>query len=103
MEEALPKKEYHFVEIMACPGGCIAGGGQPVSFGRGMEAKKLRQEAVYALDRKASYGSPMRTPRCRPCMRNSWASLAVRRPMNCCIPTTCGGAFVSVEGWTAQG
>lgn len=53
MEEALPKMEYHFVEIMACPGGCIAGGGQPVSFGRGMEAKKLRQEAVYALDRKA--------------------------------------------------
>ncbi|MBQ9113293.1 MAG: iron hydrogenase small subunit, partial [Clostridia bacterium] len=23
------KSEYHFIEIMGCPGGCIAGGGQP--------------------------------------------------------------------------
>ncbi|WP_430661804.1 [Fe-Fe] hydrogenase large subunit C-terminal domain-containing protein, partial [Gemmiger formicilis] len=22
-------KQYHFVEVMACPGGCIGGGGQP--------------------------------------------------------------------------
>lgn len=53
MEEALPNKQYHFAEIMACPGGCMAGGGQPVSFGKGLEARKLRQEAVYALDRNA--------------------------------------------------
>ena len=24
-------KEYHFIEIMACPGGCVMGGGQPVT------------------------------------------------------------------------
>ena len=24
------KADYHFVEIMACPGGCIMGGGQPI-------------------------------------------------------------------------
>ena len=23
------KSKYHFIEIMGCPGGCIAGGGQP--------------------------------------------------------------------------
>lgn len=22
-------KEYHFIEVMTCPGGCIGGGGQP--------------------------------------------------------------------------
>ena len=24
------KSKYHFIEIMGCPGGCIAGGGQPI-------------------------------------------------------------------------
>ena len=24
------EKEYHFIEIMACPGGCVNGGGQPI-------------------------------------------------------------------------
>ena len=24
------KSKYHFIEIMGCPGGCIAGGGQPL-------------------------------------------------------------------------
>lgn len=27
-------KQYHFVEVMACPGGCIGGGGQPRICGR---------------------------------------------------------------------
>ncbi len=22
--------EYHFIEVMACPGGCLGGGGQPI-------------------------------------------------------------------------
>jgi len=26
------KSPYHFIEIMACPGGCVGGGGQPLSF-----------------------------------------------------------------------
>ena len=37
--------EYDFVEVMACPGGCINGGGQP----KGDIQKRL--ETVYALDR----------------------------------------------------
>ena len=24
------EKEYHFIEIMGCPGGCVTGGGQPI-------------------------------------------------------------------------
>ncbi len=39
---------YHFIEIMACPGGCINGGGQP----RGLDQETLqkRAESLYALD-----------------------------------------------------
>ncbi|MBN1560310.1 iron hydrogenase small subunit, partial [candidate division KSB1 bacterium] len=41
--------DYHFVEIMACPGGCIGGGGQPIP--TSMEIRKKRVEAIYAADR----------------------------------------------------
>ena len=33
---------YDIVEIMACPGGCIAGGGQPVSYDSEIKAKRRR-------------------------------------------------------------
>ena len=40
--------EYDFVEVMACPGGCIAGAGQP--FTR-MEGKKERAKGLYDADK----------------------------------------------------
>ena len=40
-----------FVEVMACPGGCIGGGGQPRSADKG--ALAARQAVLYALDRAA--------------------------------------------------
>jgi NADH-quinone oxidoreductase subunit G len=40
---------YDFVEVMACPGGCIAGGGQPKGI-KGIVEKRL--ETIYSLDRK---------------------------------------------------
>lgn len=39
---------YHFIEIMACPGGCIGGGGQPIP--TNAEIRKKRTEAIYAED-----------------------------------------------------
>jgi len=39
---------YHFIEIMACPGGCIGGGGQPIP--TNMEIRKKRAEAIYRED-----------------------------------------------------
>lgn len=42
------KAAYHFVEIMACPGGCIGGGGQPIP--TNMEIRKLRMAAIYSED-----------------------------------------------------
>jgi len=40
--------KYNFVEIMACPGGCIGGGGQPYSKDPDILAK--RAEAIYTID-----------------------------------------------------
>ncbi|MDP3387827.1 MAG: NADH-dependent [FeFe] hydrogenase, group A6 [Eubacteriales bacterium] len=43
------KSTYHAIEIMACPGGCIGGGGQPYHHGN-MEIIQKRQDAIYRED-----------------------------------------------------
>ena len=40
---------YDFIEIMACPGGCIGGGGQPI--GTTNAIRKKRMAALYEIDR----------------------------------------------------
>ncbi len=42
------ESNYHFIEIMACPGGCIGGGGQP--FRATAAIKANRASAVYQID-----------------------------------------------------
>jgi iron only hydrogenase large subunit-like protein len=42
---------YQFIEIMACPGGCIAGGGQPRP--QDDEIIKKRQQSLYSIDKNA--------------------------------------------------
>lgn len=46
---------YHFIEVMGCPGGCINGGGQPIILDKSKteEVNRLRAASIYALDRKA--------------------------------------------------
>ena len=39
--------DYHFIEVMACPGGCIGGGGNPI---RSWRKVAKRTENVYAQD-----------------------------------------------------
>jgi len=48
--KAISKGEanYHFVEIMACPGGCIGGGGQPIP--TNVEIRQKRIDAIYEED-----------------------------------------------------
>jgi iron only hydrogenase large subunit-like protein len=43
-------KKYHYIEVMACPGGCIGGGGQsaPISD----EIREMRMQALYKIDFK---------------------------------------------------
>jgi len=43
------KSEYHAIEIMACPGGCIGGGGQPLHHGDA-SILEARTRAIYAED-----------------------------------------------------
>lgn len=43
------KAEYDFVEVMACPGGCVGGGGQP--FIDGEERAAMRGKKLYGLDK----------------------------------------------------
>ncbi len=40
---------YHAIEIMACKGGCIGGGGQPKALKK-MEVLKKRAEGLNAID-----------------------------------------------------
>ncbi len=42
------KAPYHFVEIMACPGGCLGGGGQPIP--TNPTIRKNRMKAIYSED-----------------------------------------------------
>jgi NADH-quinone oxidoreductase subunit G len=43
------KSTYHLIEIMACPGGCVGGGGQPIGFD--IALRGLRGETLYQEDR----------------------------------------------------
>ncbi|MDY0234821.1 MAG: NADH-dependent [FeFe] hydrogenase, group A6 [Gudongella sp.] len=53
---------YHAIEIMACPGGCVGGGGQPYHHGD-LEILKKRIEGIYSEDRsktiRKSHENPM--------------------------------------------
>ncbi len=42
------KAQYDFIEVMACPGGCAGGGGQPIT--DGVELAACRGEKLYELD-----------------------------------------------------
>ena len=51
------KADYQFVEIMACPGGCIMGGGQPIRSSKEratIDIRKLRANCLYTIDEKSA-------------------------------------------------
>ena len=43
------KCDYDFIEVMACPGGCVAGAGQPIS--HDVDVKELRARGLYNKDK----------------------------------------------------
>ena len=48
--------DYQFVEVMACPGGCVNGGGQPIVDAytrRNVDVRAERAKAIYAIDDNA--------------------------------------------------
>lgn len=46
-------EKYTFIEVMACPGGCIGGGGQPrTKIPQAIPAKRARIASLYAMDQR---------------------------------------------------
>ncbi len=52
--------EYDFVEVMACPGGCAGGGGQPIHDGE--ELAGVRGDVLWGLDRRAKLRNSYENP-----------------------------------------
>ncbi len=56
---------YHFIEIMACPGGCINGGGQPIVSSKIRnynDIKKIRAQSLYAEDKSLNNRKAHKNP-----------------------------------------
>ena len=51
---------YHFIEIMACPGGCIGGGGQP--YGTTNDVRLERIKSTYLIDGEMVYRKSHENP-----------------------------------------
>ncbi len=59
------EKDYQFIEVMACPGGCINGGGQPCqsdSVKNYVDLKTIRAKALYDEDASLEYRRSHETP-----------------------------------------
>jgi iron-only hydrogenase group A len=54
------RDDIHFVEIMTCPGGCVAGGGQPI--GADPEKIKARMRAIYKIDKEETLRTSHNNP-----------------------------------------
>ncbi len=52
------KKQYHFIEVMGCPGGCVTGGGQPI-----VSAQDKMDINPYVLRAKATYAEDAGKPK----------------------------------------
>lgn len=67
------EKDYNFVEVMACPGGCVNGGGQPHvgdSIRNWSDVRALRAKALYDYDKKVT---PIRRSSDSPVMKKLYS------------------------------
>jgi NADP-reducing hydrogenase subunit HndD len=58
--------DYHFIEVMACPGGCVTGGGQPIQpseIRSWNDLRKLRAAAIYEEDRSLPIRKSHKNPK----------------------------------------
>ena len=64
--------EYHFIEIMGCPGGCVNGGGQPQQPGsvrNTTDIRSLRAKVLYDIDKD----NPIRKSHENPAIKELYA------------------------------
>ncbi len=66
--------DYHFIEIMACPGGCLGGGGQPIP--TSPEIREARAKAIYAEDE----GLPIRKSHENPIVKQIYKEFLTEGP-----------------------
>ncbi|MEW6724207.1 MAG: NADH-dependent [FeFe] hydrogenase, group A6 [Bacillota bacterium] len=57
------KADYHFIEVMCCPGGCIGGGGQPIPTND--EIRRQRIEGIYTADERMTIRKSHENPAVR--------------------------------------
>ena len=55
------EKTYHFIEVMACPGGCVMGGGQPIN-GTKQVRRETRRQGLYNADSELVFKRPHENP-----------------------------------------
>ena len=55
------EKNYHFIEVMACPGGCVMGGGQPI-YGTKATRVETRRQGLYNADSDMVIKQPHENP-----------------------------------------
>lgn len=79
------KVHYDFVEVMACPGGCSGGGGQPISIDD-EERAEARGQSLYALDQKMALRLSHRNPQIEALYAEFLGSPSVKKQRNCSIP-----------------
>lgn len=53
-------KAYDYIEFMACPGGCIGGGGQPLGTTKAIVKKRI--EGLYSIDRSSNFRQAHKNP-----------------------------------------
>jgi NADH-quinone oxidoreductase subunit G len=51
---------YHFIEVMACPGGCVGGGGQPIGFD--LSVRGVRGNSLYQEDKSMPFRKSHQNP-----------------------------------------
>ena len=83
-------EQFHVIEVMACPGGCIGGGGQPYP-PEGVkvldpELLRLRAGALYSIDSKKKLRKSYENPAIEEVYSSFLGGPAPRRPTNCCTP-----------------
>jgi ferredoxin hydrogenase gamma subunit len=68
---------YGFIEFMGCPGGCMAGGGQPREKKSYQSRSAVRQQALYAVDRSL----PVRRAHLNPLIQKLYADF-LEKPLS---------------------
>ena len=80
--------ECHFIEFMACPGGCLGGGGQPIPTSK--EIRAARARAIYGEEKQLTVRKSFENPAVAQGLRRvpHRRPLRAQEPRTCCTRTT---------------